>query len=156
MISKPLTSSITSRSSDRNIEGLLLHDAPAPGVGVPLSCSAQKYLQFRYFLDSSAVWTRTFFGHFLPFASCPYFIPRFLQGVLAVRVLELLWSMIMAPDAHADVVAAASKGLRSALKSYDDNLDMAQVHLQTGYNNDYWDKCLLSHGSGPGLTCRGE
>lgn len=49
-----------------------------------------------------------------------------------MRVLELLWNMIMAPDAHADVVAAASKGLRGALQSYDDSLDMAQVRKGLG------------------------
>lgn len=49
-----------------------------------------------------------------------------------MRVLELLWSMIMAPDAHADVVAAASKGLRGALQSYDDSLEMAQVRKGLG------------------------
>lgn len=50
-----------------------------------------------------------------------------MQGVLATRVLELLWGMIMAPDAHADVVAAAIKGLRDALYSYDASLDDSKV-----------------------------
>ena len=51
----------------------------------------------------------------------------YLQGVLASRVLELLWGMIMAPDGHADVVSTAIKGLRAALFSYDTALDEIEV-----------------------------
>ena len=49
------------------------------------------------------------------------------QGVLASRVLELLWGMIKASDADADVVAAAIKGLRGALHTYDASLGDSQV-----------------------------
>ena len=47
--------------------------------------------------------------------------------MLASRVLELLWGMVMSPDAHADVVTAAIKGLRHALFSYDTSLDDSEV-----------------------------
>ena len=61
------------------------------------------------------------------FLHFPYEWRFALQGMLAGRVLELLWGMVMAPDAHVDAVAAAIKGLRDALDTYVKSLDEAQV-----------------------------
>ena len=47
--------------------------------------------------------------------------------MLATRVLELLWGIIVAPDADVHVVSAAIKGLRDALHSYVATLGDPQV-----------------------------